>query len=134
MDEQHMRLVDIINDLYAALKSGKAREKQAQILDRLIDYTKEHFAQEEALMRVNRYAGLAEQEKLHRAFEAEIAGYQQKMESGKSLGVETMNFLKKWLVNHIQVIDKQYGTAISDGRPARPAVQQPAAQDYQWGQ
>jgi methyl-accepting chemotaxis protein len=130
MDEQHMRLIDIINDLYSALKAGKARDAQEAILDGLISYTMEHFSKEESLLRVHQYEGLAEHEKLHREFETTVAEYQQKMKTGGSLGVETMNFLKNWLINHIQKIDKQYGSAVGDMKPERV---RPVVSDDQWG-
>lgn len=130
MDQQHMRLVDLINELYSALKSGKARNAQASILDGLISYTREHFAKEEALLRLHKFEGLAEQEKMHRGFEAKVAGYQRKILAGESLGVDAMNFLKDWLVNHIQKTDKQYEHAVGDIKPAN--VRHPVP-DYQWG-
>ena len=130
MDEQHMRLIDIINDLYSALKAGKARDVQEKILDGLLSYTKEHFSKEEAMLRVNKYQGLADQEKLHRGFEAKIAEYQQKMKTGGSLGVDTMNFLKSWLINHIQKIDKQYESEVGD---RKIGTGHSVVSDNQWG-
>ncbi|RJP83710.1 MAG: HAMP domain-containing protein [Desulfobacteraceae bacterium] len=130
MDQQHMRLIDLINELYSALKSGKAVDVQESILDGLISYTREHFAKEEALLRVHKFQGLAEHEKMHRGFEAKISEYQEKMRSGASLGVDAINFLKDWLVNHIQKADKQYEHAVGDNKPAN--IRRPVP-DYQWG-
>ncbi|MFH2066467.1 MAG: bacteriohemerythrin [Pseudomonadota bacterium] len=130
MDQQHMRLIDLINELYSALKSGKAGDVQESILDGLISYTREHFAKEEALLRVHKFEGLAEQEKMHRGFEAKVAEYQKKMQSGASLGVDAMNFLKDWLVNHIQKTDKQYEHAVGDIKSTN--IRRPVP-DYQWG-
>ncbi len=116
MDEQHKVLVGIINKLYAALRSGKANNVQEDILTELLDYTRTHFGREEAALRLVKFPGLAQQEKLHRSFEAKVAEFQKRLEAGHSLGVETMTFLKDWLLNHIQKVDKQYESSIGDHR------------------
>ena len=114
MDAQHQVLIDIINKLYAALRQGKAHAVQADLLQELLDYTKSHFSKEESLLRLHRYEGLAQQERLHRGFEKKIAEFGQRLESGGAIGVEAMNFLKDWLINHIQKIDRQYEPVLGD--------------------
>lgn len=51
MDDQHRKLVDLINDLHGAMKLGQGRQKLGTILDALVDYTRTHFRSEELLMK-----------------------------------------------------------------------------------
>lgn len=112
MDKEHQRLIDIINNLYAAMRSGRSKEAIGSILDELVEYTKTHFAHEEQLMQQANYSGYADQKKAHEALVSQLNEILVKYRSGTALGQEIMNFLKNWLINHIQGMDKQYGPAM----------------------
>ena len=114
MNDEHKVLVGLVNQLYAALKQGKAREALGGILDELIDYTRVHFSDEESLLKLYRYPGLEEQEQAHRRLVAKAEDLQQRYQAGASLGVDVMNFLRDWLTNHIQKMDKRYGTFLRE--------------------
>jgi hemerythrin-like metal-binding protein len=112
MDQEHQRLIDIINNLYAAMRSGRSTEAIGSILDELVAYTKTHFTHEEQLMQQANYGGLADQKRAHEALVSQLNEILDKYRSGTALGQEIMNFLKNWLINHIQGMDKQYGPAM----------------------
>ena len=109
MDREHQRLIDIINSLYAAMRSGKGKEVIGDILNELIEYTKTHFADEERLMRDSGYPGYEDQKRAHEVLIAKVLEIQEKYRSGTALSQEIMSFLKNWLVNHIQGMDRKYG-------------------------
>ncbi len=44
IDNDHRKLVDMINALYEALSDGRAKDVMGKVLNNLIIYTKEHFA------------------------------------------------------------------------------------------
>jgi hemerythrin-like metal-binding protein len=113
MDSEHQRLVDIINNLYAAMRGGRSRDAIGTILDELIDYTKTHFSREEKIMQEIGYVGFDEQKREHVALVNQIVEIQKKYHSGTALGQEVMAFLKSWLINHIQGLDKKYGPAMN---------------------
>jgi hemerythrin-like metal-binding protein len=113
MDKEHQRLIDIINNLYSAMRSGRSKDAIGSILDELIDYTKTHFAHEEKLMKESNYDGFDEQKRSHEALIAQVVEIQGKFRVGTALGQEVMNFLKSWLINHIQGLDKKYGPAMN---------------------
>ncbi|MHC4883488.1 MAG: bacteriohemerythrin [Planctomycetota bacterium] len=113
-DGQHRILIDLINQLYAALRSGKAQEVLGPIFAELLDYTQTHFSEEEAFLRVNRYDELDPHIRLHKKFIAQVTEYYNRFTEGGSLGVEMMNFLKDWLLNHIQKTDKRYGRVLGN--------------------
>lgn len=110
MDEQHKRLVKMLNDLFEAMLSGKGREVVGKVLTDLVNYTKVHFSAEEELMRKNGYPDLLSHKKEHDALAKKAVELDQKFRTTKmSLTVETGNFLKDWLTNHILYTDKKYG-------------------------
>jgi len=113
MDREHQRLVDIINNLYASMRSGRSKDAIGTILDELVDYTKTHFAHEERLMQEAGFGGYNDQKRAHEALVAQVAEIQGKYHAGTALGQEVMTFLKNWLLNHIQGMDKLYGPAMN---------------------
>jgi hemerythrin-like metal-binding protein len=113
MDKEHQRLIDIINNLYSAMRSGRSRDAIGTILDELIDYTKTHFAHEERLMQESNYEGFDEQKRCHVSLVNQVVEIQQKYHAGTALGQEVMSFLKSWLINHIQGLDKKYGPVMN---------------------
>jgi hemerythrin-like metal-binding protein len=113
MDSEHQRLIDIINNLYSAMRSGRSKDAIGSILGELIDYTKTHFAHEERLMKESGYEGFDEQKRAHEALIKQVMDTQQKYLEGTALGQEVMSFLKNWLINHIQGLDKRYGPVMN---------------------
>ena len=109
-DEQHQTLVGLINKLHRSMKTRQAGSTMGQILAELVSYTKTHFKAEEDAMRKHGYPGLAEQQQQHKHLIQQVAETQKKMASGNiMLSMEVMDFLKNWLIKHIQGSDKQYG-------------------------
>ena len=113
MDEEHQRLIGIINKLNNAMRSGHGRDAVGAILDELISYTRTHFAHEERLMQESGYPGYDEQKRAHEALLGTVMDTQAKYRTGTALSQEVMGFLIKWLVNHIQGMDKRYGSHLS---------------------
>ena len=108
-DTQHKRLVDLINGLNRAMKLRKSRETLSRIFKELVDYTGYHFGDEEKLMRKYAYDGLGDQETQHEDFVVKMKEMQSRIESGNAMvTMDLMEFLKDWLVKHIQGTDKQY--------------------------
>ncbi|MEJ5285434.1 MAG: bacteriohemerythrin [Brevinematales bacterium] len=109
-DDQHKKLVGIINKLYDAMKEGKGRNVLADIFNELIDYTKFHFkAEEEALLKHD-YPGYGEQHDEHSKLTKEVIELKEKYDKGNIfITVEVLSFLKEWLSHHILEVDKKYG-------------------------
>jgi len=114
MDEQHKKLVGMVNNLYSAMKQGKTKEALNDVLDQLIVYTATHFRDEEALMKRYNFPGLKDQENVHKELVKKVQEVQSKIKSGQmNVSIEVMNFLKKWLSEHICGMDKKYGEYIN---------------------
>lgn len=109
IDEQHKKLVNIINRLYDALAAKKDREKVEAVLVELIEYTKVHFAVEETLMRIFHYEEYDAHKEIHDRIVAKVLDFKMKYDAGdEKVGMELLMFLKEWLFDHINKVDKRY--------------------------
>ncbi|MFH2124713.1 MAG: bacteriohemerythrin [Pseudomonadota bacterium] len=111
IDDQHKKLVGMINELHKAMKLKKSNNAMGAILDRLVDYTVVHFSTEEDLFTKYGYPEEKAHVELHKKLVAQVLDIQQKFKAGDAmLSMELMSFLKDWLVKHIQGTDKKYST------------------------
>jgi len=109
IDEQHKKLIDIINRLYSGFLSAQANKIIGDILQEVYDYTKFHFDYEEGLLTKNKYPTLREHKEEHEKFVSKTKEYLESHKKGsRVLTYEVMNFLRKWLVEHIAEEDKKY--------------------------
>lgn len=109
-DEQHKKLMGMINELHSAMKSGRSKEAFEPLFDGLIDYTTKHFRAEEKLMQEHSYLSYTVHQKEHTQLIMQVLEFWEKYKQGNiGLGVELLTFLTKWLQHHIKGTDKQYG-------------------------
>lgn len=108
-DEQHQKLVGMINDLHDAMAAGKGKEAMQPLLRNLVSYTMTHFRAEEQCMQKYQYPEYAQHKQQHEALTSKVADLRQRFEAGQlSITIETMNFLTDWLKKHIMGTDKRY--------------------------
>lgn len=109
-DDQHKKLVDMVNQLFDAMKTGKGNQVMADILKQLIAYTQTHFAAEERLMKQYGYPDFEAHKKEHNALVVQVLDLQKQFQEGKAvLTQNVMTFLRDWLSKHIQGDDRKYG-------------------------
>jgi hemerythrin len=110
IDEQHQRLVRLLNELHQAMYEGKSREVMAGVLSQLVvDYTKGHFASEERLMQGYLYPGYAAHKAEHDQLTKTVLKFQQELTAGKVvMSIDLLEFLKNWLREHTMGTDQQY--------------------------
>jgi hemerythrin len=83
-------------------------------LDSLIEFVVKHFTDEERQMEEKGYAGLADHKEIHANLVNTCADLQTKFHANEAeVEADTMAFIKDWLDNHIPVIDRKYGPALS---------------------
>lgn len=111
IDDDHKKLVGIVNELYDGMSVGHAKDALAKVLGRLVEYTKIHFAREEEFFAKTGYQDAAAHHKEHQDLLHTVTELQTRFQtaSSTSLSIEVMTFLKNWLTNHIQGSDKRYG-------------------------
>ncbi|MDH4129519.1 MAG: bacteriohemerythrin, partial [Spirochaetota bacterium] len=109
MDNQHLVLIDLINQCHAAMLTRQGSKVLTKIITELEDYTVKHFKNEEKLLAAHGYEGLKDQEKQHLKFVDKINNIKNDFEAGKmGQSMEVMKFLTNWLTGHIKKIDMQY--------------------------
>ena len=109
IDAQHQRLVELINELHAAMLAGAGRQVVGKILDGLVEYTLSHFAAEEALMKRVAYPGYEQHKAEHLKLIEQVKLLKKKAQAGNAaLTLEVAAFLNRWLVDHISNMDKKY--------------------------
>ncbi len=109
IDEQHVKLVELLNKLYAAMKSGKGNDALGKILNDLVEYTVYHFDHEEKLFARLGYPQAQAHAREHAALKAKVSEFAAAFKAGKAkVTTDILNFLKDWVVNHIKVTDKKY--------------------------
>lgn len=111
LDNDHRKLVGMVNTLFDEIKAGKGKEATGKTLDGLVSYTVDHFKREEQYFAKTGYSESAAHTAEHQALCKQVAEIQKKFKGGatSALSLEVMNFLKNWLVNHIMGSDKKYG-------------------------
>jgi hemerythrin len=111
IDEQHRKLIAILNSLHEAMLSRKTAQQLSITLNDLVQYTQRHFASEERIMRENQYPAIAAHRKQHDQFTTQVLGFQAELAAGRAaLSIEVMHFLKDWLSNHILNEDRAIGS------------------------
>lgn len=101
-DAQHQKLVSILSELYKAMKKGKGKEALEKILTELTGYVDVHFKNEEKYMAENNFPGYIQHKKEHDALAEKTLELKSRFDKGEGIvTIEVMNFLKDWLINHI---------------------------------
>ena len=114
IDEQHKKLVKLLNQLFDAMQAGKGNDVLSRILNDLVAYTKTHFAHEERMMQAANYPDFGPHKAEHEKLAQKAADLLAQFKSGKvTISLEVGRFLKDWLNNHILGIDKKYGPCLA---------------------
>ncbi len=108
IDEQHKRLVELINKLYKARQRGDDLKTLGSIFDELVEYTATHFKDEEALQAKGGYPDIANHKDVHKKLVAKVLDYGEQLKTGKLQASDLMRFLSDWLISHIQGTDSKY--------------------------
>ena len=111
IDAEHRRLFEIVKEANEVLHNDFMHDKYDQIiniLEKLVEYTKVHVADEEAYMESINYDGLEAQKKAHAMFieKVENINLEEVDENQDEYLGGLLNFLLDWLVNHILKMDK----------------------------
>ena len=115
IDEQHEKLIEVMNTLYQSLHSQTHGEMEKQTLVELIDYTNYHFSAEKKLMEENGYPDKEEHLARHREFVAKLKELCSKHQKENiEVSRDIIAFLTGWIVNHIMEVDKRLGTFLKE--------------------
>jgi hemerythrin-like metal-binding protein len=114
IDKQHQALVALIAHLQQAMLEGRTKQAVGPLFASMNRYTKYHFAYEERLLEENAYPGLEAHRQEHARLVAELKELESKYLQGTlHAGAPLMKLLRSWLVDHICVHDKEYGSFLT---------------------
>lgn len=115
MDAQHTILFNMINELHEAMLQGRAQSVTGPLLQKLIQYTQEHFSSEEKALFVAEYPDLNAHQARHRDLIKQVSEFQERFDKGEvTVNLHLLNFLRDWLVRHIQQEDREYGSWMNE--------------------
>jgi hemerythrin len=110
MDEQHAVLMDTLNEIRLALVRGLGREQVSEALNRLIEFTRMHFASEEQLLEQHGFPALSEHRGAHQKLLGQLEDAALRAQHNDEIHFKsTLLFLRDWYMIHIEGLDQQYG-------------------------
>lgn len=110
IDNQHLKLVEILNELHEAMKAGKGKDIIYSTIGKLVDYTIYHFSLEENYLSKYSYPEYKKHKDAHQEFVVKIKEYQANISNGTTpVTIELIGFLRDWVLKHVQGMDKNYG-------------------------
>lgn len=115
IDEQHRKLVEMINELHSTHIENKNVEAQKSIIFKMLNYAATHFLTEEKYMVRFNYPEFIDHKKEHDNFTAKAFDLKIQIENGTDIfTLDLINFLKDWLQDHISVTDQKYSKFFND--------------------
>jgi len=114
IDEDHRKLINIFNILNHAVMEGESPDYLAAVLEELVNCTVWHFSHEERLMLKYGYQGMEEHKAIHRELIKSVKDMQQRiLQANNTMTNEFIEFLERWLTEHILTEDMRLGSYLS---------------------
>jgi hemerythrin len=123
IDNQHKKLLSMINEFYSAIKNSRTEINLFQKLNDLLHYTQMHFKDEEDILELVKYPAV--KLKRHKRIHENIIEQVYKLNDQLAKGDEELlynleYFLNSWVIRHVLVTDKEYQPYLSRYRLYRP--------------
>lgn len=115
IDKQHQGFVTMFNTFIVAYDEGEEHEILYSTLKEMLDYLKNHFAEEETWMEKVDYADFGPHLKEHRSFVEKTNEFVTRyFEGDDEIADEMCEFLSAWFVNHVTGTDMKYAPAFKE--------------------
>lgn len=109
IDEQHKTLVAMLDNLHQISAQPVDASVVPEIVAKLKEYALMHFATEERHMKRNKYPELFDHMAEHAFFVSKVKDFTASTADEIDTLPAVMDFLKKWLVEHIGNVDIKMG-------------------------
>ncbi|MET0066501.1 MAG: bacteriohemerythrin [Candidatus Thiodiazotropha sp.] len=108
IDEQHIKLLNLINNVRAAVLCDTGPDFERGALEDLVAYTQGHLKYEEELMREHEYFDFEAHKGQHDRMVSQVDLYVKRYdEQGGEILPEVADYLQRWLMQHIQGTDRK---------------------------
>lgn len=115
IDEQHNRIIDLINQLYEAFINNQSKKEIKEILKNIADFSAYHFSTEERYFKQFGYENSAEHIQSHKRFLDKINNFRKDYQEGKSINIQDMMlYLQSWTANHFGEYDQDFIQLFND--------------------
>ncbi len=112
IDEQHKKMLGIINKLYDIFENQKQDDQKEinLIIHEMSDYAIYHFATEAKYLKLFGYEKIEEHIAIHNQYRAKIEDWRKRYDESRDKLVffEVTNFLHDWWTWHINNTDRAY--------------------------
>ncbi len=109
IDDEHKKLIGILNKAIHEKEHNDNPEEIKEVLSEMTNYATMHFKTEETYMIKFNYTDYIYHKIEHLDFEKKTISYCERVAVGAyPITKEILEYLGKWLVNHIQITDKKY--------------------------
>ena len=111
IDNEHVKLVDMLNEVHSLLSEGKRDEARQFFTETLSGYVIEHFANEEKFMESIGYPSIDDHRKIHENFKKSFQDLIPLIESYDEIAFrKALNDAFTWIIAHIGKTDRKYAT------------------------
>lgn len=118
IDAQHQGLLEILNGMIDLMEGRKQSVPVERLFADLSDYAGIHFSSEERYMQAAGYPKLAEHRREHDFFTSRVLDLKQNFNPTDPHFVgETVEFLKRWYLDHITKVDQEYAPFLQRALP-----------------
>ena len=110
VDFQHKQLIQAVNNLLDACADGHGYEHIDDMFKFLLDYTEQHFNDEEALQYKFKYPDYRNHKKLHVYFKGTVCKVREELKTeGPTLAMvgRINSVIGSWLISHFTIEDKK---------------------------
>lgn len=119
IDVEHEQLFVLAERLHRAMLEGTGKAILVDLLARLVEYTRYHFAHEEQLMERIQYPGYRQHQQQHEELRSKVRERNDRAAAGEvTITIGVAQFLMEWLKSHIIASDRRIGSYINDRRAA----------------
>jgi len=116
IDQQHRKLVDMINVLYDSILRKDDEDVLEQTISDMRDYAFVHFKTEEKYFAQVGFSDAESHQAEHHFFLENVEKFYSEYQTyDLTLAKEVLTFLQEWFINHIVNVDKKYVPSFVNG-------------------
>ncbi len=116
INREHQKLIAMMRNLAQLCKKSVPKQQVLFAYDALIQFTEEHFADEEELMAELNYPDLENHKKIHQQLLDNLYKYREELVVSVYgvLPSSVFDFFQNWLMTHILIVDQKYGAVLKE--------------------